>query len=127
MIVYADVIFIENILMNYIILYVCSKGLKIKIKNVRLIISSLIGSIYVIAILFFKKAILQGIFFKILLSLMMIMIAFNPKNIKKCIRYLTIFYVISFAFGGTTFALMYFIKPKNIIVNNGMYIRLLSL
>lgn len=127
MIIYADVIFIENILMNYIILYICAKGLKIKIKNMKLIISSLIGSIYVISILFFKIDILQGIFCKILLSLIMIIIAFNPKKIKKCLIYLAMFYVISFAFGGTSFAMMYFINPKNIIVNNGMYVRLLSL
>lgn len=127
MIIYADVIFIENILMNYIILYTCAKGLKIKIMNIRLIISSLIGGIYVIVILFSRIDILQSVFCKILLSLIMIMIAFNPKKTKKSLIYLMMFYVISFAFGGTSFALMYFITPKNIIVNNGMYVRLLSL
>ena len=127
MIIYADVIFIENILMNYIILYTCAKGLKIKIRNIRLIISSLIGSIYVIAILFSKIDILQGVFCKILLSLIMIIIAFNPKEEKKGIIYFIMFYVISFVFGGTSFALMYFINPKNIIVNNGTFIRILSL
>lgn len=127
MIIYADVIFIENILMNYIILYTSAKGLKIKIRSIRLIISSLIGSIYVIAIIFLKTDILELVFCKILLSLIMIIVAYNPRKIKKGLIYLVMFYVISFAFGGTSFALMYFINPKNIIVNNGMYIRLLSL
>ena len=43
MTIYIDIIFIENIIMNAIILYATSIILKQKIKIIRLIISSTIG------------------------------------------------------------------------------------
>ena len=46
MIIYIDIIFIENIIMNTIILYATAIILKQKVKNIRLIISAVIGSIY---------------------------------------------------------------------------------
>ena len=33
-----------------------------------------------------------------------------------------IFYLISFAFGGCAFALLYFVKPQDIFIKNGVYI-----
>ena len=32
------------------------------------------------------------------------------------------FYLTSFLFGGTAFALLYFIKPQNILIRNGVYV-----
>ena len=43
MIIYIDIIFIENIIMNTIILYATAIILKQKVKNIRLIISAVIG------------------------------------------------------------------------------------
>lgn len=59
---------------------------------------------------------------KILLSIAMIYIALSPKNVKKCLKQLLIFYLTSFTFGGTAFALLYFINPAEILMQNGVYI-----
>ena len=45
---YIDIIFFENILMNYIILYATGFLQKRKMTNLRLIISSTAGAIYAI-------------------------------------------------------------------------------
>ena len=52
MTVYLDIIFCENILMNYIILFATLVIIKIKNKRqkIRLIISSIIGSAYAIIV-----------------------------------------------------------------------------
>lgn len=52
----------------------------------------------------------------------MVYIALNPKNIKKLAKQLVIFYLTSFVFGGCAFALLYFIKPQNILMKNGVYV-----
>ena len=51
-----------------------------------------------------------------------IYIAYFPKNIKLCFKELVLFYVVSFVFGGCAFALLYIIKPQNILIKNGVYI-----
>ena len=65
---------------------------------------------------------LLGIPMKILLSIAMIYISFGTTNIKKQIKEILVFYLTSFAFGGSAFAMIYFIKPQNIIMKNGVYI-----
>ncbi len=49
----------------------------------------------------------------------MIYIAFYPKSFKLLIKELVLFYLVSFAFGGCAFCLLYFIKPQNILIQNG--------
>lgn len=59
---------------------------------------------------------------KILLSIIMVYIGLEPATLKKLIKQLIIFYLTSFSFGGCAFALLYFIKPQNILIKNGVYI-----
>lgn len=122
MTVYLDIILIENICMNYIILLATGLIVKNQIKGIRILLSSLLGSIYAISSYITKLEIYSTIIMKIILSIAMIYLAFNPKNIKQMLKQLVIFYLTSFAFGGCAFALLYFIKPQNILIKNGVYI-----
>lgn len=122
MTVYLDVVLIENLCMNYIILFATSYILKIKQKHIMMILSSLLGGIYAIATYMGVLKIYSNIFFKIVLSIIMIYLAFTPNTIKLLIKELIFFYLISFVFGGCAFALLYFIKPQNILIRNGSYV-----
>ena len=120
--VYLDIILIENICMNYIILLATGLIVKSKISYLKILLSSLLGSIYAICSYTTKLEIYSTIIMKVLLSIAMIYLAFNSKNIKQIVKQLIIFYLTSFAFGGCAFALLYFIKPQNILIKNGVYI-----
>lgn len=52
----------------------------------------------------------------------MVYIAYLPNNFKKLFKELIMFYLISFVFGGSAFALLYFVKPENIMIRNGVYV-----
>lgn len=122
MTVYLDIIFLENICMNYIIILATGLILKKKISYIRILLSSTLGSIYVLVTYITNFQTLFGITMKILLSIAMVYIAFGSNSIKKQIKELLVFYLSSFAFGGTAFAMIYFIKPQNVIMKNGVYI-----
>ena len=62
----------------------------------------------------------SNIFVQFGLSLVMIYIAFSPTNLKQSFKYLVIFYLTTFVFGGCAFALLYYIKPQEILYKNGM-------
>ncbi len=127
MTIYIDVVLIENLLMNYIILFATGVILKIKIKHIRLILASLIGAIYTIIAYISALRIYSNIFLKFILSLIIIYIAFNPKSVKKLFKFTLIFYLTSFVFGGAAFALIYIIKPQDILRNNGLVLNTNSL
>ena len=122
MTIYIDVIIVENLIMNYIILYATGTISKVKISYLRIFCSSLIGAIYDITEYTFKLNIYSNIIIKTILSVIIIYVAFNPQNIKKMCKQLIIFYVTTFTFGGIATYLIYVLKPQNIIIKNGMYV-----
>ena len=122
MTVYIDIILLENLCMNYIILFATAYIMKIKISHIRIIASSSIGAVYSIMLYMQILPIYSSIFMKIILSVAMVYISYAPKTVKIAIKQLIIFYLISFAFGGCAFALLYFVKPQDIFIKNGVYI-----
>lgn len=107
--------------MNSIILYATAIMLKIKPSIIRILISGAIGSLYVMIIYVTQFKIYESIITKIILSVIMVYIAFNPQNIKKLCKQILIFYLTSFIFGGVALYLIYFIKPQNVLIKNGLF------
>lgn len=122
MTIYLDVVIIENLIMNSIIIYATAIITKSKIKHIRILISSLIGAIYSVLSYISNLAIFSNLFTKILLSIIMVYIAFNPKDIKALGKITLLFYLTSFVFGGVAFAMIYIIKPQNILMKDGLFL-----
>lgn len=122
MTIYIDIVLIENLIMNYIILFTTAVVLKIKVNHIRLILASLLGAGYSIIAYMGIIKVYSSIILKIILSALIIYIAFNPQNIKKMCKDLLLFYLVSFVFGGAAFALIYIIKPQNILMKNGLFL-----
>lgn len=122
MTIYIDIVLIENLIMNYIILFTTAVVLKIKVNHIRLILASLLGAGYSIIAYMGIIKVYSSIILKIILSVLIIYIPFNPQNIKKMCKDLLLFYLVSFVFGGAAFALIYIIKPQNILMKNGLFL-----
>ena len=122
MTIYIDVVLFENLIMNYIILLATGIILKIKIKHLRLIIASLIGAIYSIFGYISNIKAYSNMILKIILSIIIIYVAYNPQDVKKMWKELLVFYLTSFAFGGAAFALIYIVKPQDILMKNGLFL-----
>ena len=120
MVVYADVIFIENLIINFIILYVTVLLKKIKKSYPRILFSSIIGSLYAIISLATKNIYINNVISKLLLSILMIVIIYPTRNIKKLIEILILFYMISITTGGASIAISYLIQGYRIKVINGI-------
>lgn len=122
MTIYLDIIFLENLCMNYIILYATAIITKTKPKIIRILFGSFIGAVYAIIVVLNILEIYSNIIFKIIISIVIVYISLETKNLKMLIKDILIFYLTSFTFGGVALALLYFIKPENILMKNGVYI-----
>ena len=122
MTIYIDIIFLENLFMNYIIIYATGIIVKAPIKIIRTFLASGIGGVYAILSYMSMLEICSNLFLKIALSVVMVYIAFNPKNKKIFLKQLMIFYLTSFTFGGVAFAHLYFVSPQKILMEKGVLI-----
>lgn len=127
MTIYVDVVLIENLIMNYIILFATDIILKNKSKFWRLLLASLIGAIYTVISYISNFKIYSSMILKMILSIIIVYVAFNPKNMKKMWKTLLIFYLTSLVFGGAAFALIYIVKPQETFLKNGLFLGTYSL
>ena len=122
MTVYLDIVFLENIIINYIIIYTTGIISKAKIKQLKIFIGATIGAVYSIIYYILKLKIYSNIIVKIILSIVIIYISFNPKNIKELSKQTLLFYLISFVFGGASIAIIYMTNTHNITIQNGVLV-----
>ena len=122
MTIYLDLILLENIIMNYIIILATGMICKVDVKQIRIILSSLLGAVYAIISYVVNIQIYSNQITKIIVSICMVYIAFNPINIKIMLKQLTIFYLTSFCFGGAAYYLLYNISPRLIKSINGFFV-----
>ena len=127
MTIYVDVVLIENLIMNYIILFATSIILKNNSKFWRLLSASLIGAIYTVISYISNLKIYSSMILKLILSIIIVYVAFNPQNMKKMCKSLLIFYLTSLVFGGAAFALIYIVKPQETFMKNGLFLGAYSL
>ena len=122
MTIYIDVVFLENLVMNSIILVASGIILKKKMKWIRIILASSLGAIYTIIGYISVLEIYSNLILKVILSILIIYIAFNPQTVKQLWKDVLIFYLTSFVFGGVAFALIYVVKPQDILMKNGLFL-----
>ncbi len=118
MTIYLDIVFIENLILNYIIIYSVSVILKKPKKYIRIFFGSLIGAIYTVVTYFTGITVYSNVIFKFILSIVIVYISFSPQNIKGLWKDLLYFYLITFVFGGVVFGFIYIVRPQDIFLEN---------
>lgn len=118
--VYLDILILENIVVNYLILWTSGKLSKIRTTNLRLFLGALVGALYA-AFMIIRPDI--KIFYtvgaKILLSAAMVAIAFVSNRLVSFLKALILFYISTFVFAGASFALIY-LNSQKALIRNGM-------
>ena len=120
MTIYLDLILLENFILNLIILYAVGIETKTKIKHLKIILASILGSLYAIVTYIIKNTFVNSIIMKIILSIIMIYISFDAKNYKELMKKTVFFYFTSFAFGGGALAVIYMVNTRKISIQNGI-------
>ena len=119
-VVYIDVLFAVNLIMDYFILLAVAKVLRRKEKRLRLLLGAVLGAVYSLFIFFPQVGFLYSMAVKVLVSLSLVLVSFRFSSIRDLLRLVVTFYVISFLFGGAVYALWYFFTPPGLLVRNGV-------
>lgn len=122
MTLYIDLVFLENVIMNYIIIFSTGTICKVNMKQIRILLASTLGAIYAIMLYIFKFNVYSNQITKIILTVCMVYIAYNSKSFKILMKQLIIFYLTSFCFGGAAYYLLYCVNPNLIKTINGVFV-----
>jgi stage II sporulation protein GA (sporulation sigma-E factor processing peptidase) len=112
MVYYVEYVFVENFIIDFILLFITGKLIKRVIIFKRLIIASLVGSLYVILTFYIGREFMAFFIVKFSISVLMIIIAFDSKGILTNIRVIICFYITSLIMVGIISALYYLTYDK---------------
>lgn len=125
--VFLDVVIINDIVMNFLILLLTSKFSKIKTTTLRLFLGASVGTAYtVLLVLLPNMKVYYTTAGKVLLSMIIISVAFSPEKFINFFKALAIFYLSTFIFAGAAFAFYYFTQGGGFI-RNGVFFGISSL
>ena len=120
--VYGDIILLENLIMNYVILWSTARLARYRYSKVKLLIASMLGAIYALISYFPEYNYLYSFLMKILFSIFIVIIAYTPAYFHLLLKLTGIFYIVSFIFGGAAFGFFYFVNGLDLTRNGISFI-----
>ena len=107
-VIYIDVLFVVNLIINYILLRACCIFCGLKINHYRMFLGAFIGACYAVLIFFPNFSVIYSTMCKMLISMLIVAASFPFYSVRTYIKALLIFYVVSFGFGGCVLGIFYF-------------------
>ncbi len=126
-IVYIDVLFVVNLIINYLILFAVGKLTGSVIHRILILAAAAVGAAYCCAAYFFDMRLMWALIAKIAIGGVMVVIAYGCN--RNFLRLFLSFCGVSFAFGGCVFAFFLITDGAGGIINikNGIYYLKVSL
>ena len=129
-VIYIDVVFIINFFIDFALVYACSRLSKTRIRLTKALLSALFGAVYAVLVYVPFFAVFNVLIFKIIASVIIILIAFNIRSIRELIIQMINFYFLSFLLGGVCLGAGYFTEntkanlylPKNIMLSPSLFV-----
>lgn len=112
--VYLDLVFLINLLMDYIILWATARLGQIHTTRRQLALGALLGAVY--SVLFFVPGLsfLYALFFRLFISLVIIAVAFYPLTWGRFFHACGYFYFVAFTMGGAVLGAIYLLSSWGI-------------
>ena len=123
MIVYIDLLFLANFIVDAALLTVTAWLLKTDMRWLRIVASAGLGALYVVFTLLPELSFLYTLGIKLLFSLAMVAIAFGFGTLQRFLRLVGGFYAVNFAAAGGVFAASYFLLSQNELLDGILYAR----
>ncbi|WP_026895200.1 sigma-E processing peptidase SpoIIGA [Clostridiisalibacter paucivorans] len=120
--IYAEYLVLENFIINFIILYIVKKYTGANTTKSRMVIGALTGALYTLVVFFPQLYFLAKLPVKLAVSVLIIILAFNPERIRDFMKLIATFYVVSFVFAGASLALIFIFDVNNYTENGIFYI-----
>lgn len=121
MIVYLDLIFLMNLVLDGALLLATAWTRKLVVRWWRIACASVIGASYAVMMLFPELSALYTFAVKFLFSAAMVVVAFGFGKLPLFLRNIAAFYLVSFALAGGIFGIHYFLLPAGEVMNGILF------
>lgn len=124
MTVYADVLFLVNFIINYILLFLTAKIARLKPIRWRLLLGAILGALYAVFLFFPRLSFGYTALAKFLFSLAVVALTYHIHGLRLYMKAVGIFYLVTFSLGGGVMALFQFTDigaSLGMVIKNGVF------
>ncbi|WP_333859070.1 sigma-E processing peptidase SpoIIGA [Clostridium sp.] len=107
MVVFLDLLILINLIVNFFLLYITGRTLKLRINFKRIFLGAFIGSIYTITLIYPCLSVFSTLYFKLIVAMALVYISFGNKGIITDFKILCIFMLYSMLLAGTCMFIQY--------------------
>ncbi len=119
MTIYIDTLIFTNIIIDYLLLSLTAKILKINYRYRRLIAGAVVGGISSLIILLPDMLFIFNLLAKLAIAIIIILTAFGKSSPVVSVKRIFVFFLISSCFSGIVLFLMNLIRSDFVVINNG--------
>lgn len=112
--VYLDLVFLINLVMDYVILWSTARLGQIHASRRRLALGALLGAVYSVLLFIPCLSFLYALFFRLLISLVIIAVAFYPLTWSRFLHACGYFYFVAFTMGGAVLGALYLLSSAGV-------------
>ena len=118
-VVYADVLLVVNLFVNYLLLMCSSRIMKRQTSRLRLLLGASIGAVYGLVIFLPELPHVVELLLRVVATALIVFGTFGFKNIRYFLRSFFTFFAVSIAFGGIIFVMWVTVAPVGLVYENG--------
>lgn len=120
MIVYADILIVLNLIVDYLLIKATGLILSANAKTTRLVLAALVGAFSSLYIFFPETSIWFEVLYRIFICFLMSFFAFGFFSFKSFLKSGGILFIVTCGYAGLMMALWYIFKPRGMVINNGI-------
>lgn len=120
MTVYADVLLVINLFVNYILLQCSARIMKSSASRLRILLGAAIGSVYGLVIFLPKLPSFAELALRLAVTGVIVIATFGISTLRKFLRCYFTFFAVSMVFGGIMLALWLTAAPVGMVYSNGV-------
>lgn len=120
MVVYADILICLNTVITYFIIIAAKAISGIKAGILRIILSSFLGGFSSLYIFLPQQPTYIELIIKLVFSAVITVVLCGVTRFKSILRFFFCFYAVSFLYAGFMIGFWYLLKPKGMVINNGV-------
>ena len=120
LVIYADILIVLNLIVNYFLLLFTSKILHKNPKIVRVFSGAFLGAISSLYIFLPQVSVFAELSFKIALCSVISLIVFGVKSVKQYIKSTGMLFVVTCGYAGIMITVWRFFRPLGMTINNSI-------
>ncbi len=118
--VYADILIVLNLIVNYFLLLAASGLLHRKVRTLRIVLAALAGAVSALYIYLPQVPVFIEFIYKTVICMLMTLIAFGIKSLKLYIKSASVLLSVTCGYAGIMIAIWHILKPDGMIINNSV-------